>query len=190
MSRAGASHRLSRSALLLLLAAAGCSDSSGPAPVADVVVTPQTAEVETGSTLQLSASVRDGEGNPLTDRPVTWSSSSDAVGTVSPTGLLTAVSTGTVTVTATSEGQTGQAVIGVIVPPVATVSLNPPTSTVLVQQTVQIHATLFDARGRVALGRAVAWRSENPGVATVSETGLVRGVAAGTATITATAEGK
>jgi len=42
----------------------------------------------------------------------------------------------------------------------------------------------------VLTGRVVGWASSNPAIATVSATGLVTGVAAGAATITATSEGK
>jgi hypothetical protein len=47
-----------------------------------------------------------------------------------------------------------------------------------------------DAAGNVLTGRAVAWESSTPAVATVSSTGLVRGMAAGDATVTATSEGQ
>jgi uncharacterized protein YjdB len=47
-----------------------------------------------------------------------------------------------------------------------------------------------DALGNVLTGRTVSWGSSNSAFATVSQTGLVTGVAAGSATITATSETK
>src|SRR5207249_1403422 len=44
--------------------------------------------------------------------------------------------------------------------------------------------------GTALSGRTVTWASSNTSMATVSSSGLVKGVAAGTATITATSEGK
>src|SRR5207247_9313137 len=44
--------------------------------------------------------------------------------------------------------------------------------------------------GNVLTGRGVAWTSSNTAIATVSAAGLVTGVAAGSATITATSEGQ
>src|SRR5207245_9129213 len=44
--------------------------------------------------------------------------------------------------------------------------------------------------GALLTGRVVTWASSNTGVATVNGNGLVTGVAAGSATITATSEGK
>ena len=86
-------------------------------PVASVTVTPASATVNVGSTLQLSATARDANGNPLTGRTVTWSSSSAATATVSAAGLVTGIAAGTATVTATSEGRSGTATITIGAPP-------------------------------------------------------------------------
>jgi endo-1,4-beta-xylanase len=82
-------------------------------PVANVVVTPGTATLVRQQTTQLNASVRDALGGTLT-RPVTWSSGTPAVVTVSGSGLLTAVGLGTSTISATSEGKTGTATVTVV----------------------------------------------------------------------------
>src|SRR3989442_9510928 len=110
--------------------------------------------------------------------------------TVSATGLVTGVAAGSVTITATSEGQSGTASVGVANVPVASVVISPATAVVLVGATVQLTTTLKDAAGNVLSGRSVAWASSAPAVATVSSTGLVTGVTAGAATITATSEGQ
>src|SRR5207247_7334120 len=57
-------------------------------------------------------------------------------------------------------------------------------------QTVQLTAPPKDANGNTLAGRTIAWASSNPAAATVNTSGRVTGVAAGTATITATSEGK
>src|SRR5713101_955695 len=75
-------------------------------------------------------------------------------------------------------------------PPVASVTVAPPTASVLIGQTVQLTATTRDANQNVLTGRVVTWASSNTAVATVSSTGLVTGVAQGQATIMATSEGK
>ena len=74
--------------------------------------------------------------------------------------------------------------------PVATVSVSPASSTMLVGATVQLSATTRDANNNVLTGRVVTWASANPGVASVNSTGLVTGVGAGSTTITATSETK
>src|SRR5206468_5109021 len=59
-----------------------------------------------------------------------------------------------------------------------------------VGQTVQLTATPKDSAGGTLTGRMVTWTSSNTSVATVSGSGQVAGVTAGSATITATSEGK
>ncbi len=74
--------------------------------------------------------------------------------------------------------------------PVASVSVSPGTDTVLVGTITQLVATLRDQAGNVLGDRTVSWASSAEAVATVSPTGQVSGAAVGSATITATAEGK
>src|SRR5207247_6908003 len=63
------------------------------------------------------ASTKDANGNTLTGRTVTWASNNNPAGTVSSSGLVTGVATGTALITATSEGKTGSAMIAVGTPP-------------------------------------------------------------------------
>ena len=74
----------------------GCKSAgsvTGPTttPVASVAVTPLATSVIVGATAQLTAAPRDANGNPLSGRTVTWSSSSPTIATVSSnaTGNLT-----------------------------------------------------------------------------------------------------
>ena len=73
--------------------------------------------------------------------------------------------------------------------PVASVGLNQTAATLVPQQTLQLTATPRDAAGNTLSGRTVTWDATPPAVATVSGSGLVSAVAAGTATVTATSEG-
>lgn len=161
-----------------------------PIPVASVTVTPATASVEIGRTSQLSASTTDAAGQPLTGRTIAWTTSNAAVATVTGTGLVTGVAVGTATITATSEGKTGTAAITVTVVPVASVAVTPATASVVVGQTTTLSATPQDAAGNALTGRTVTWSTSASAIATVSSSGVVTGVAAGTVTITATSEGK
>ncbi len=160
------------------------------APVAAVTVTPSSGTVAIGRTVQLTATPRDASGNPLTGRAISWSSSDNTIATVNSSGLVTGVVAGAVTITATSEGQSGTASITVSGVPVASVTVSPASASVPVGQTVQLSATLRDANGTILTGRSVAWASNNTAVATVTGTGLVSAKVAGSATITATSEGQ
>ena len=161
------------------------------APVNTVTVSPATASLVVGATQQLTAVLKDVNGNVLT-RPVTWSSSNTAAATVDASGLVTAVGAGSTTITATSEGKSGTSSITVTLAPVNTVTVTPPTATLVlgVTPTQQLTAVLKDVANNV-LTRPVTWTSSAPAVATVDANGLVTAVAAGgPVTITATSEGK
>jgi len=161
-----------------------------PVPVASVTVVPSTASLGAGTSSQLSAITKDAAGGVLTGRVVTWLSSNPTSVSVSGTGLLTAGSPGSATITATSEGISGFATITVDPTPVATVSVSPSTASVGVAATTQLSATTKDASNQVLTGRVVAWFSSAPGIAQVDPNGVVTGVTMGQATITAISEGK
>jgi uncharacterized protein YjdB len=153
-------------------------------------VTLAASSINAVETTQASAVTRDASGAELTGRTITWSSDNESVATVSSAGLVTAVAMGTVNITATSEGQSGSAVLTVTPAPVNTVSVTLAASSVNAVQTTQATATLKDAQDRVLTGRAIVWTSDNTGVATVSSTGLVTAISGGTANITATSESR
>src|SRR2546426_9030890 len=85
-----------------------------PAPVAAVAVGPAAASLQVGQALQLTATPKDANGNPLGGRVVTWASGNSAVATVNGSGLVTGVALGAATITATGEGQRGSAAITVV----------------------------------------------------------------------------
>jgi len=164
--------------------------SQPPAPVATVTLTPASATVNEGQTLQLTATLKDANGNILTGRSITWSSSNSSAATVNATGLVTGVVAGSATITATSEGKNGTSAITVVHMPVASVTVTPASGTVPAGSSLPLTATPKDANGNPLVGRTVTWQSGNTSAATVNGSGLVSGVAAGSATITATSEGQ
>src|SRR6266571_4834515 len=161
-----------------------------PVPVASVMVTPSSATILVGATVQVTATPKDSAGNPLSGATVTWASSGTAVATVSASGLVTGKTAGSATITATAGGKSGTAAVTVAPVPVASVTVAPSSATILVGATVQLTATPKDSAGNLLSGRTVTWSTSVPAVATVSSSGVVTGVATGSAAITATSEGK
>jgi uncharacterized protein YjdB len=172
------------------------STASIPPPtpvVTSVTVTPPSASIAVGATTTLTATVKDQQGNVMTGQSMSWSSST-AAATVSTNGVVTGVAGGSATVTAASSGVSGTATITVIAAPpptpvVTTVTVAPSSSSIAVGATVALTATVKDQLGNVMAGQMVTWTS-NSSNATVSSSGVVTGIAAGSATITATTSGK
>ncbi len=172
--------------------AASAGGSSGianitvlPPPVASVSVSPPLDTIVLPGTAQLSATVFDAQHNPLTGRTITWSSNMPNVANVDANGLVTGVAPGSATITATSEGQAGTATVVVQPPVAASVVVSPGASTLTVGDSTTLTATVKDASGNVISGAPVTWSSDNTAAATVSPSGVVTAVGAGTATITA-----
>ena len=161
-----------------------------PEPVAAVEVTPASPSVIVGGTVQLTAIARNSSGQVLSGRVVSWASSAPGTASVSSSGFVTGIALGTASMIATIDGKQGSTVVTVRPPAVATVTVTPATSTITAGQTVPLTATLRDASNNILTGRVVAWSSSNLAIATVSASGVVTGVAAGSATITASSEGK
>ena len=157
-------------------------------PVAAMSVVPDAAPLAVGSTMALSAVLRDGSGKRLEDRTITWTSSSSAV-SVFPNGQILAVGPGTAVVTASSEGRSASATITVSPVPVASLGLTGAPSDLNVGDSVRLNAAAHDAKGGALANRQTTWESSDPNVATVSG-GLVIGRSPGTATISVTSEGK
>ena len=120
-----------------------------------------------GETVKLTASV---EG-------VTWESKSPEVATVDQTGLVTSVSKGSTSISATKEGYKGGSIS--ISVDYETIKITAPADTsMLVGAYIQLTA---DKAG-------VAWASSDQAIATVDQTGKVTGVSYGKATITASGD--
>ncbi len=116
--------RLATVALIVLAAQAACTTTTDPdngngnggggtAPVASVTVSPASPTIQVGGSVQLMAQARDAQGNVLSGRSVAWSSDNTDVATVDDTGIVTGEAAGSTTITATVEGQTGNASINV-----------------------------------------------------------------------------
>lgn len=163
-----------------------------PPVVTSVTVSPPSASIAVGASTTLSAAVKDAQGNVMSGQTVTWSTNNSAAATVNASGVVTGVAAGSATITATSSGKVGTAGITVTaLPPVVTsVAVSPTSGSVDVGATLPLTATVKDAQGNVMTGQTITWSSDNTAVAAVNSSGLVSGVAAGSATVTAATSGK
>jgi uncharacterized protein YjdB len=177
--------------VVCLVAVAACAESAVETiPVASIDVTPDTATVRAGGSLSMSARVLDSTGATIDVGGVVWSSSNASVASVSSAGVVTALLPGTARIAVSAGGKSATADITVAARDVASVVVNPPTLSIRVGVSTPLQALTLDAEGGTLTGRAVTWNSSAPAIATVSASGVVTGVAAGAATITATSAGR
>ena len=94
--------------------------------VASVVVIPDPAVVISTLSVQMTATAQAADGLPLTGKTITWTTADASTATVDANGLVTGGTPGSTTISAASEGVTGQATVDVLTPPpVLVTSVNP-----------------------------------------------------------------
>lgn len=161
--------------------ATGGTQRNGPA----LRLSPDSLVLDAGASAVLTASLDNPGQPPLPGHAPKWSSSDPAVATVDGAGTVRGVSEGTAAITATLGSHTATATVRVRGGP-ASLRVQPDSLVLDVDATGQLTAVIRNAAGAELPGQAPAWSSENSAVVTVDAQGQVRGVAPGTARVTAT----
>ena len=154
--------------------------------VTDVTISPTSASLQVGKTATFTATVKP---TNATNKNITWSVSNSSILSITNSSntqaTIKALAPGTATLKAkTADGNyVASASITVTSPTVSvtSVTVSPSEASVSINGTLQLTPNV---KPSTATNRSVTWSSSNPSVATVSNTGLVTGKAAGTATIT------
>lgn len=199
-------------ALAALALLTACGDGGGPtaassaelshsSPVS-VGVRPRTTTLAAlGETVRLSAVVHDRSARVIAATTIRWTTSDREVATVDASGLVTAERVnGTATITAEvrlssslggSSGFASGSAEVTVRRRVATVEVTPSAEIVYVGHTLPLSAEPLDESGHAVTGTGFSWESSDTAVASVASmesSGVVRGVAPGSATITVTAD--
>ncbi len=145
---------------------------------------------EKGRTARLKATVTPADAQ---NRTLTWSSSNEAVATVSSDGIVTAIADGEAVIkVTTANGKEASCTVTVGEPeipgptPVSGITLDKDKLTLKVGESGTLKATVLPAEA----DQTVSWTSDAEGTATVDNNGKVTAVKEGTAKITASAGGK
>ena len=159
-----------------------CSVTVVSTPVESVSMTASgSTTLKAGQTLQLSAKVLP---ETATDKTVVWTSSNAAIITVDNNGLVTAISVGTASITATAGDKLATMEITVEKTLADAITLNHATAVLKASGTIQLTVSFTP---ETTTDKTVTWISSNEAIATVNSEGLVTAHELGECVITAIA---
>ncbi len=117
---------------------------------------------------------------------MTWSGSASTIFTITSAGLVTALTTGTGTATATLGSVSGTDAITIEPPVIVTIAVTPPKTSITQNETKQFHATGTLSDGSTQnLTATATWITGQSSIATIDNSGIVTPGDVGTTTITA-----
>lgn len=183
-------NRLTKLLLLFILPLLfACTQKEPEVPkevrVESVTISQSSAVIEIGQTLQLNATV---SPSTATRKDITWSSSKSSVASVSSSGLVSAVSEGTTTITAAADGKKGECTVSVVKKAIAVSEVKLDKSELTLfegdEETLTASVSPEDATDKT-----ITWTSSDKSIVSV-ESGKVKAVKKGEATITAKAGDK
>jgi len=165
---------------------------AGPdATLKSISVTPNSATINSGATAAFTVSGTNSSGQTTAPNHVAWTTSNSAIATVDDNGVVTAggAQGATWVVARMITGLADSAKVTVHAP-VAKVNVAPAALQLVRGDSGAVAAELRDASGNLIDDRSATWSSSDPTVATIASNGVVRALKIGTATLTASAEGK
>ena len=148
-----------------------------------------TNAIEVGGNTQLLAIVN-GDYLEAEDKQVNFETSKELVASVNQDGLITGKKIGKTTITVTSkldESKTATIEVTVLKKVINKVKIEPEFSNIEIGKSIQLTTTI-SGDNLEPNDKQINWRSSNPTVVSVSESGLVKARGQGNATITATSE--
>ena len=161
-------------------ASATCKVTVNPVPASGVTLNVQDMTLMVGQTDKLTATVLP---ENTTDKTITWTSDNEAIAKVSDDGIVTAVSVGVASITATCGEATATCKVTVNPVPASGVTLNVQDMTLMVGQTDKLTATVLPEN---TTDKTITWKSDDEAIAKVSVDGTVTAISVGVANITAT----
>lgn len=164
---------------------AQCKVTVIPVPAESITIEPETAKLDVGEEMTLKATVLP---TNTTDQTVTWKSSKPEIVQVdATTGVVTAISSGQATITATCGAVTKTCVVTVNPVLAEKVTIIAPAKQVMVRDDLQLTATVAPEN---TTDKTLIWSSSNNEIAKVDQNGLVTALREWSRPVTITAKSK
>lgn len=152
--------------LVLLIVALGCHGFFVDPTLTSIAVTPPTPSVIQNETVQMTAtgSYNDGSVKNITGT-ASWSSSDVTKAKISNSGLVTAISPGSASITASSQAVSGSTTVTITIANLASIQISPSTTSAITGQTVPFQATgTYQGGGSANVTDSVVWSTNSQGV--------------------------
>ncbi|MBC3921114.1 Ig-like domain-containing protein [Undibacterium sp. CY18W] len=166
------------------------------AGLASIALTPANPPMQIGTTQQLTVTAKYTDGSSVNvTASSSFSSATPAIATVSTAtasnGLVTAIGSGTSTITATFNGSSATATVNVSSALLTSITVTPVNTNLAVGSTQQYLASGNYSDGTTAnISNGVTWTTSSPLIATVLPNGLANAISTGNALVTASLVGK
>ncbi len=179
--------------LALIGGTAACSKDSAPARVHEVQVASSTSTLLVGpgggQTAQLTATLLDAKGRPLTGRDVAWAVMNPLFASVNAAGIVTALRPGTASIRATSGQASTLFPLEILPVPTASVTIAQEdlelVLTPITSASQLLAVALRDTAENLLTDRTATWTSSDAAVASVTTFGGVSALTAGSTYIRA-----
>ncbi len=156
-----------------------------PPPLAVIKFDRAVDSVALQSTSTIVATFFDSAGSPVVPTSLSWRVADSTIASVSSAGVVTGIHAGSTTVTLIADGVSAS--LPVLVTPAASrVRVTPGVLDLGVGHTIATQALSFSATGDTLHGRSYTYSIDKAAVASVTSSGVVQGISAGTATLTVT----
>jgi hypothetical protein len=141
-----------------------------PGPVTRIDIEPVKTSLVVGATTKLSAVARSSEGNPRSDVSINWASSNPDVATVDAAGVVTAISPGQTTMSASSGNGSSSVNVMVVKSSLAGLSIEPRSTNARTGDVVRFNVR---AKSGQADNYAVRWTVSGPAATIDPDGGFV-----------------
>ncbi|MDE3201435.1 MAG: Ig-like domain-containing protein [Acidobacteriota bacterium] len=150
-------------------------------------ISPASTSITVGGTQQFTATGTYSDGSSKSLSEVVWSSGNTATATISGSGVATGVGTGSTSIVGASGSVSASAAITVTssTPTLQSIVVSPASTSINTGGTEQFTVIGTYSDGSTKAQSSANWTSSNSSVATVSSSGLAKGIGQGSTTITA-----
>ncbi|MCH7676091.1 Ig-like domain-containing protein [candidate division KSB1 bacterium] len=159
---------------------------------ARIEIDPTTTAIQQGSAVSFQATYYDTLGNIIPGTSFQWLSSDTSISSIDENGFASGNQPGQVMIVAAANGvESEPALLTVVSDPnqVAKVSVVPDSGSIRVGETQQYLAAAFNLNNDRLVGKVFSWRSSDPSIATIDNSGLLSAIEPGTVDIIASTDG-